>query len=53
LCFKKVTQEIFSELDETKTEHPEIHRSFQRTEEEIERGHWGATPPGDKVSGEN
>jgi hypothetical protein len=24
LCFRKVTQEIFSELDETKTEHPDI-----------------------------
>jgi hypothetical protein len=46
LFFKKVTQEIFSELDETKAEHPEIYRSFQRTEEETERGHWGATPPG-------
>jgi hypothetical protein len=39
LCFRKVTQEIFSELDETKAEHPEIYRSFQRTEEETERGH--------------
>jgi hypothetical protein len=38
LCFKKVTQEIFSELDETKAEHPEIYRSFQRTEEEMEGG---------------
>jgi hypothetical protein len=39
LCFRKVTQEIFSELDETKAKHPEIYRSFQRTEEEMERGH--------------
>jgi hypothetical protein len=39
LYFKKATQEIFSELDETKAEHPEIHRSFQRTEEETEWGH--------------
>jgi hypothetical protein len=39
LCFRKVTQEIFSELDETKAEHPEIYQSFQRTEEETERGH--------------
>jgi hypothetical protein len=39
LWFRKVTQEIFSELDETKAEHPEIHRSFQRTEEETEWGH--------------
>jgi hypothetical protein len=26
LCFRKVTQEIFSELDETKAKHPEIGR---------------------------
>jgi hypothetical protein len=44
LCFRKVTQEIFSELDETKAEHPEIYRSFQRTKEEMERGHRAATP---------
>jgi hypothetical protein len=43
LCFRKVTQEIFSELDETKSKHPEIYQSFQRTEEEIERGHRPAT----------
>jgi hypothetical protein len=36
LCFRKVTQEIFSELDKTKAEHPEIYRSFQKTEEEME-----------------
>jgi hypothetical protein len=41
LCYKKVTQEIFSELDETKASRPEFHRSFQRTEEEIEWGHEG------------
>jgi hypothetical protein len=34
LCFRKVTQEIFSELDEIKARHPEIYRRFQRTEEE-------------------
>jgi hypothetical protein len=39
LCFKKVTQEIFSELDETKAKHPEIYRSFQKSKEEMERGH--------------
>jgi hypothetical protein len=44
--FQKVTQEIFSELDETKAEHPEIHRSFQRTKEETEKGHRAATPQG-------
>jgi hypothetical protein len=43
LCFRKVTQEIFSELDETKTKHPVIYQSFQRTEEEMERGHRPAT----------
>jgi hypothetical protein len=46
LCFRKVTQEIFSELDETKAEHPKIYRSFQRTEEEMEKGHRAATPQG-------
>jgi hypothetical protein len=44
LFFRKVTQEIFSELDETKAEHLEIYRSFQRTEEETEGGHGPATP---------
>jgi hypothetical protein len=43
LCFRKVTREIFLKLDETKAKHPEIHRSFQRTEEEMERGHRPAT----------
>jgi hypothetical protein len=43
-CFRKVTQEIFLELDETKAKRPEIYRSFQRTEEEKERGHRAATP---------
>jgi hypothetical protein len=46
LCFRKFTQEIFSELDETKAGHLEIYRSFQRTEEETERGHGAATPKG-------
>jgi hypothetical protein len=45
-CFRKVTQEIFSELDETKTEHPEIYRSFQRTKEQTEQSQEVATPPG-------
>jgi hypothetical protein len=43
LCFRKATQEIFSELDETKAEHPEIYRSFQKSKEEMERGHGPAT----------
>jgi hypothetical protein len=45
-CFRKVTLDIFSELDKTKAEHPEIYQSFQRTEEETEKGHRAATPPG-------
>jgi hypothetical protein len=44
--FQKVTQEIFSELDETKASRPEFHRSFQRTEEEAEWGHEGPTHQG-------
>jgi hypothetical protein len=46
LCFRKVTQEIFSELDETKAERPEIHQSFQKSEEETERGNGLATQQG-------
>jgi hypothetical protein len=45
-CFRKVTQEIFSELDETKARSPDIHRSFQKTEEETERGHRAPTTQG-------
>jgi hypothetical protein len=44
LCFRKVTQEIFLELDETKAEHPNIYQSFQKSEEEMEGGHRAATP---------
>jgi hypothetical protein len=46
LCFRKVTKEIFSELDEIKAKHPENYQSFQRTEEETERGHRVATLQG-------
>jgi hypothetical protein len=46
LCFRKATQKIFSELDETKASRPEFHRSFQRTEEEMEWGHEGPTYQG-------
>jgi hypothetical protein len=46
LCFRKVTQEIFSELDETKAERPNIKRSFQKTEEETEMSQRLASPPG-------
>jgi hypothetical protein len=51
LCFRKVTQEIFLELDETKAEHPDIYRSFQRTEEETERSQEAASPPGGAAQG--
>jgi hypothetical protein len=44
LCFRNVTQEIFSELDETKARHPDILRSFQKTEEEMEPSQRAATP---------
>jgi hypothetical protein len=46
LCFRKVTQEIFSKLDETKASRPEFYRSFQRTEEELEWGYEGPTHQG-------
>jgi hypothetical protein len=46
LCFKKVIQEIFLELDEIKAEHPEIFQSFQRIEEEMERSQGVVSPPG-------
>jgi hypothetical protein len=46
LCFKKVTREIFLELDKTKARSPDIHRSFQKTEEERERGHRAPTGQG-------
>jgi hypothetical protein len=46
LYFRKVTQEIFSKLDETKVKHPEIYRSFQKSKEETERGHGPATQQG-------
>jgi hypothetical protein len=45
LCFRKVT-EIFSELDETKAERPNIKRSFQKTEEETEMSQRLVSPPG-------
>jgi hypothetical protein len=44
LYFRKVTQEIFSELDETKAEPPKIYQSFWKTEEETEGGHGPDTP---------
>jgi hypothetical protein len=46
LCFRKVAQEIFSELDETKAEHPDIKQSFQKNKEETEMSQRLASPPG-------
>jgi hypothetical protein len=46
LCFRKVTQKIFSELDETKAERPDIKQSFQKSEEEGETSQRLASPPG-------
>jgi hypothetical protein len=51
LCFKKVTQEIFSKLDETKAEYPDIKRSFQNTEEETEPSQGVVSPPGGAAQG--
>jgi hypothetical protein len=51
LYFGKVTQEIFSELHETKAEHPEIYRSFQRTKEETEWIQDAASPSGGAAQG--
>jgi hypothetical protein len=51
LCFRKVTQEIFSELDETKAERPDIKRSFQNTEEEKELSQRVVSPPGSTAQG--
>jgi hypothetical protein len=46
LCFRKVTQEIFSELDETKARRPDILWSFQNTKEETKPDQRAATPQG-------
>jgi hypothetical protein len=51
LYFRKVTQEIFLKLDETKAKHSEIYRSFQRTEEEIEQSQGVVSPPGGAAQG--
>jgi hypothetical protein len=44
-------QEIFSELDETKAEHPDIKQSFQNTEEETEPSQGVVSPPGGAAQG--
>jgi hypothetical protein len=46
LCFRKVTQEIFSELNETKAERTDIKQSFQKTKEERETSQRLVSPPG-------
>jgi hypothetical protein len=46
LCFRKVTQEIFSELDEMKPEVPIFPRQEAESKEESEGGQEVATPPG-------
>ena len=42
--FKNPTQEIFSELGETKAHGPIFHGVFQNIEEESETASRGATP---------
>jgi hypothetical protein len=44
LCFRKATQEIFSELDEMKLEPPIFPGHKTKTEGEPERGQGAATP---------
>jgi hypothetical protein len=51
LCFRKVTQEIFLELDKTKAERPDIKRSFQKTEEEMELSQGVVSPLGGAAQG--
>jgi hypothetical protein len=50
LYFRKVTQEIFSELDETKPEVPIFPRHEMESKEESEGGQ-GATTPGGGAGG--
>jgi hypothetical protein len=44
LCFRKATQEIFSELDETKAEHPIFPEHESESKAETEGGQDLATP---------
>jgi hypothetical protein len=46
LCFRKATQEIFSELDETKTETLILPGGRTRTKWEPEGGQRAPSPPG-------
>jgi hypothetical protein len=50
LCFKKVTQEIFSELDETKAEVPN-YLTWRRSPKESRRRIRGRPPLGHATSG--
>jgi hypothetical protein len=50
LCFRKATREIFTELDEIKTQTPIFPGRRTRTERELEGGQragspWGGAPP--------
>jgi hypothetical protein len=45
-CFRKATQEIFLELDETKPEPPIFPRHETKSEGESEEGQGSATPRG-------
>ena len=49
--FRNPSNEIFSELDETKTQGPIFPRSFQKTEEHTKWGHEVATPHGGAAKG--
>jgi hypothetical protein len=44
--FQKITQEIFSELDETKAEPPIFTKASRRTKDEMEEGSEPGSPPG-------
>jgi hypothetical protein len=46
LCFRKVTQKIFSELDEMKPEVPIFSRHETESKEESEKGQGPTTPGG-------
>jgi hypothetical protein len=46
LCFRRVTQEIFSELDETKPDVPIFPRHETKSKEESEGVQGATTPPG-------
>ena len=49
--FRNPSNEIFSELDETKTQGPIAPRTFQKTEEHTKWGHEVAKPQGGAAKG--